>query len=144
MSVRRRNIKQNELLKEIEQKEVSNGTIEKTQFSLREIFKPAIPGASGRERAAFVGRWLFFGTIIGVTSGIGAIVLSLCITIATNSFLGQFVGYFSPEAAGEGVTKLAPITQLWYLPVITTVGGLLSGLLVFFFAPDAEGHCNEI
>jgi CIC family chloride channel protein len=32
---------------------------------------------------------------------------------------------------------------LWLIPVATTLGGLISGLLVFTFAPEAEGHGTD-
>ncbi|HEV8723673.1 MAG TPA: chloride channel protein [Candidatus Binatia bacterium] len=32
---------------------------------------------------------------------------------------------------------------LWLIPVATTLGGLLSGILVYTFAPEAEGHGTD-
>ncbi len=32
---------------------------------------------------------------------------------------------------------------LWLIPVVTTLGGLISGALVYGFAPEAEGHGTD-
>jgi CIC family chloride channel protein len=109
----------------------------------KEIFQPAVPDVNGLESTRFLARWLFFGCMIGVVSGIGAIALSLAISIATKVFLNNIVGYFPPGTSGEGITKWTPIAHLWLLPLIVAIGGLLSGLLVFIFAPDAEGHGTD-
>jgi CIC family chloride channel protein len=121
-----------------------NNTIQKAiPPSLREIFQPAVPGIGGLESSRFLIKWLVLGSIIGITSGTGAIALSVSINIATNLFLKNIVGYIPPEARGDGFTQITPILHLWWLPVITTLGGLLSGLLVFTFSPDAEGHGTD-
>ena len=109
----------------------------------KELFHRVVPGVDGLEGTRFIGRWLVVGSIIGAASGAGAIALSLAINLSTKLFLNSFVGFFPPEAVGDGVTQLTPITHLWFLPLITTLGGLLSGLLVFTLAPDAEGHGTD-
>lgn len=123
--------------------ERNNAVQEKVHFSWKELFQPAIPSISGLESTRFLAKWLLLGSIIGIISGVGAIVLSYAINIATSFFLTRFVGYLPPEARGDGVTQLTPITHLWFLPVVTTLGGLISGLLVFTFSPDAEGHGTD-
>ncbi len=121
-----------------------NNEIQKTMpFSWKELFQPAVPGISGLENTRFLTKWLLLGSIIGITSGVGAIVLSLAINVATSLLLTKFVGYLPPEARGDGVTQITPIAHLWFLPIVTTLGGLLSGLLVFTFSPDAEGHGTD-
>ena len=53
-------------------------------------------------------------------------------------------GYRAP-----GVEPGAPLTQhigphgLWLIPVVTTLGGLISGFIVYHFAPEAEGHGTD-
>jgi CIC family chloride channel protein len=36
-----------------------------------------------------------------------------------------------------------PIGRPWLLPLVTALGGLLSGLIVFSLAPEAEGHGTD-
>ncbi len=117
--------------------------IKEAPFRWREIFQPAVPGVGGLESSRFLAKWLVFGMLIGISSGSAAVLLSLSIDFATKLLLGNFVGYFPPQAQGEGFIPFTPITHLWFLPLVTIFGGLLSGLLVFTFAPDAEGHGTD-
>jgi CIC family chloride channel protein len=58
-------------------------------------------------------------------------------------FLVGIAGYAPPAL---GVTNPAPQFGpwgVWLLPVTTTVGGLLCGLLVYSMAPEAEGHGTD-
>jgi chloride channel protein, CIC family len=32
---------------------------------------------------------------------------------------------------------------LWIIPLVTTIGGLISGVLVYSLAPEAEGHGTD-
>ena len=121
----------------------NNTEIKEAPFRWREIFQPAVPGVGGLESSRFLAKWLVFGTLIGISSGSAAALLSFSIDVATKLLLGNFVGYFPPQAVGEGFTPFIPITHVWFLPLITIFGGLLSGLLVFTFAPDAEGHGTD-
>jgi len=57
--------------------------------------------------------------------------------------LHGIAGYTIPE---PGVFDPAPVIGshgLWLIPVATTLGGLLSGFLVYTFAPEAEGHGTD-
>lgn len=92
---------------------------------------------------AYFQRWLFIGAAIGVVAGIGAIVFFWAIAACTHFFLGLGAGYFPPGPAGEGPSVLRPIARPWLIPVITTLGGLLCGLIVYFLAPEAEGHGTD-
>jgi CIC family chloride channel protein len=96
-----------------------------------------------RAGRAYFQKWLLIGALIGVVAGIGAIVFFQCIRWATQLFLGLGAGYFPPGPAGEGLTVLHPIARPWLLPVITTLGGLLTGAIVYAFAPEAEGHGTD-
>ncbi len=99
--------------------------------------------AFGRYSRAYFQRWLVIGALIGVVAGVGAIVFATAIALCTHLFLGGIVGFTPPDPAGEGATVLTPITRLWLLPVVTTLGGLLTGLIVFTLAPEAEGHGTD-
>jgi CIC family chloride channel protein len=57
--------------------------------------------------------------------------------------LGQGAGYIPPVPGGEGATVFTPTARWWMIPVICTLGGLISGLLVFKLAPEAEGHGTD-
>jgi chloride channel protein, CIC family len=79
-------------------------------------------------------------------AGVGAIVFTLAIKLATQFFLGWLVGYLPPDPSGEGTMGVMPLwsaVRPWLLPIVTTVGGLLSGIIVFSLAPEAEGHGTD-
>lgn len=72
--------------------------------------------------------------------GAGAIVFSFGLKYGTELFLGNTVGYLPPSP--EGLLRIPPREEVnWVLlPIVTTLGGLLTGLIVYTFAPEAEGH----
>jgi len=87
-------------------------------------------------------RWILLSVLIGVVSGVGAILFDLLFHLAQSAFLGE-IGRFSPPGAPlEGGESYGP-ENVWLLPVSLTVGGLISGLLVYIFAPEAEGHGTD-
>lgn len=88
-------------------------------------------------------KWLVLGALIGVVAGVGAIIFASAIRMATHLFLELGAGYFQPQPAGEGAAIITPIAHLWMLPILTTLGGLITGLIVFTLAPEAEGHGTD-
>ncbi|MBX6771063.1 MAG: chloride channel protein [Chloroflexi bacterium] len=95
------------------------------------------------ETTRYLRRWVGIAVLIGVVAGIGAIVFMEAIHLATLVFLGYGARYLPPAPAGEGAVGVMPIGRPWALPFITGLGGLLSGLIVFRFAPEAEGHGTD-
>lgn len=98
------------------------------------------------ESPLYLFKWLFISTIIGIGTGIGIIIFYETIQWFTHWGLNMIVGYFPPEPAGEGssqVMSLWSAARPWMLPVITTLGGLVAGLIVFRIAPKAEGHGTD-
>lgn len=92
---------------------------------------------------AYFQRWMLIGALIGVVAGLGAILFYTAIAFCTHLFLEVGAGFIPPSPAGEGVTRIQPVARPWLLPVITTLGGLLCGLIVYTFAPEAEGHGTD-
>ena len=48
-----------------------------------------------------------------------------------------------PNPVGEGEATVMGMARPWLLPVITALGGLISGIIVFKLAPEAEGHGTD-
>lgn len=92
-------------------------------------------------------KWLLISSLIGLVAGGGAIAFYAAIQFTTTFFLGHLVGYLPPSPAGEGgktlVMSFWSAVRPWFLPLLTTLGGLLSGILVFRLAPEAEGHGTD-
>nr|WP_201721892.1 chloride channel protein [Desulfotomaculum copahuensis] len=91
----------------------------------------------------YLRKWLLIAGSIGVVAGVGAIVFYEAIRWSTYLFLGLGAGFHPPGPLGEGQPVVTEITRRWMIPVVTTIGGLLSGLIVFKFAPEAEGHGTD-
>jgi CIC family chloride channel protein len=70
-------------------------------------------------------------------------LLYLAIKWGTWLMLGQGAGYIPPVPGGEGATVFTSIARRWMIPIICTIGGLISGLFVFKLAPEAEGHGTD-
>ncbi|MDQ6692798.1 MAG: chloride channel protein [Chloroflexota bacterium] len=98
---------------------------------------------TGFESQRYLTKWLLLGSIIGVVAGLGAVLFYLAIGWATDFFLGQLAGYAPPSPVGEGAPTLTPIARPWLLPLVTGLGGLISGIIVFNLAPEAEGHGTD-
>jgi CIC family chloride channel protein len=113
--------------------------------SLRGRLRLVGVAVSARLRAtSYLRKWLLIGVVLGCIAGLGAVVFYSALVLATHLFLGDLVGYRVPTPAGEGlVAGSATVARAWALPLVTGVGGLMSGVLVFMFAPEAEGHGTD-
>ncbi len=92
-----------------------------------------------------LGRWVALSALVGVVAGAGAVAFYYATNFATEFFLHHLAGYAPPE---EGVVDGPPIDTLsmsfrWFLALIPALGGLVSGWLVYTFAPEAEGHGTD-
>lgn len=92
-----------------------------------------------------VQRWTLFSIIIGIVSGFGAILFYLGLGAATNYILGGVGGYYPPVPAGELSLFTPPDfeTAKWVMFLLPAAGGLLAGIIIFTFAPEAEGHGTD-
>ncbi len=82
--------------------------------------------------------------LTGLISGLGAILLYTLIDLSNTFFLENLGGLFLPNAYGE--VKIfsfdLPLMKLPYF-ILPALGGLISGLIVYRFAPEAEGHGTD-
>ncbi len=93
--------------------------------------------------ADFLRKWVFLGLLIGIVAGLGAILFFAAIDFSTSILLGKLAGYDPPGPRGEGATVVTDMARPWILPLVVGLGGLLSGLIVFTLAPEAEGHGTD-
>ena len=101
---------------------------------------------SGFESSRYLLKWLLISVAIGLVAGVGALAFFEAIRLSTQFLLGKLVGYLPPDPLGEGtmgVMALWAAPRAWLLPVVTAAGGLLSGIIVFTLAPEAEGHGTD-
>ena len=99
----------------------------------------------GSRDIATAGRWLFYFVLIGLIAGCGAIVFHYLCGLGMHYFLDLMAGYRPASPAGEHL--LLPHTQTpfnkWMLLILPALGGLVSGWIVYTFAPEAEGHGTD-
>ena len=106
--------------------------------------EPLLRSLRRRVRSAtYLRKWVVLGAVIGVVGGIGAIAFYTALELATRFFLGVLAGYPPPSPAGEGGAPIVDAARPWALPFVVALGGLISGVLVFRFAPEAEGHGTD-
>ena len=79
--------------------------------------------------------------IVGIITGIYAVLFNYLLEVLTKFLLVEKVGYINPMPAGEGGYHLVLpiISEPYLLPFVTMSGGLISGLLVYFLSRDSEG-----
>lgn len=105
---------------------------------------PGLELLAGFESSRYLGKWLLIGGAIGIIAGLGAVVFMHALQFATRVFLGGIVGYAPPVPIGEGNLLVdEAMARPWLLPIVTALGGLLSGVLVSKLAPSAEGHGTD-
>jgi chloride channel protein, CIC family len=98
-----------------------------------------------RDGLAHIGRWSFYYVCVGVVAGAASIAFYYLCQLGMRIFLDFLAGYRPPASAGE-YALFAPGSgafQRWVLLVLPAAGGLLSGWLVYTFAPEAAGAGND-
>lgn len=92
-----------------------------------------------------VGRYMILGVFVGVVAGVGALAFFAACQWCQHYLLDYLAGFRPGEPYGEpslfGNTD-TPFRR-WVLLFVPALGGLLAGLLVYIFAPEAEGHGTD-
>ena len=116
-----------------------------TAASRRVTWRAVTVRASRRlSGASYLQKWLVLGVLIGAMAGVGAIVFYEALLLSTHFFLGVLAGYHVPTPTGEGGhAASSTFTRPWALPLVVGLGALLGAVLVFRFAPEAEGHGTD-
>jgi CIC family chloride channel protein len=90
-------------------------------------------------------RLLIDSILLGVVGGLSAQLFTWLLRLFNELFMERLAGYVPPGLPEEGGVLLQSIGShgMWLIPVATTLGGLISGILVYSFAPEAEGHGTD-
>ncbi len=90
-------------------------------------------------------RWFVYGAIIGAVSALAAAIVFFLLEWTSFFALEYLAGYSTGKPAGENIVTLAATTPFrpWLLVLLPAIGGLISGLLVYTWAPEAEGHGTD-
>ena len=89
-------------------------------------------------------RLVFYCFLIGLFGAVAALLFDAAVNLVQSGLLER-LGHFVPPAPGSLATGpyVHPWTIRWWVPLATTLGGLLSGIIVFSLAPEAEGHGTD-
>lgn len=101
-----------------------------------------------RTRIAVQGRLQGLAVLVGIIAGLGAVFFALACHLAVHFALTAGAGYEPPtpptgEATPGWLPHFTGDLNLWMLILIPTLGGIVSGILVFTLAPEAEGHGTD-
>ncbi len=95
-----------------------------------------------RRRIRSIWRGTLIGILIGVVSGLGAILFNFLLKTGTQFFMEDLVSFVLPASAAGSHFLGVPLSR-WVMILVPALGGLISGLIVFSFAPEAEGHGTD-
>jgi chloride channel protein, CIC family len=88
-------------------------------------------------------RLLLLAAFMGVIGGLSAQLFVALVNLGERLLITGIAGYIPPE---PGIPDPSPVFGpwgLWLIPAVTALGGLLSGIVVYTFAPEAEGHGTD-
>ena len=90
-------------------------------------------------------RLLLDSVILGIIGGLSAQLFMWMLRLSQNLFLVRIAGYRPPGLPEEGgiLREFVGPHGLWLVPLATTLGGFISGALVYGLAPEAEGHGTD-
>ncbi|MEJ2084330.1 MAG: chloride channel protein [Acidobacteriota bacterium] len=89
------------------------------------------------------GRLVLFCVLVGFIGAFAALGFDAMVEFAQRWLLTG-IGRYGPPSTGATTLPQIPqgLARLW-LPLATTLGGLLSGWIVYRWAPEAEGHGTD-
>lgn len=89
-------------------------------------------------------RLLFESAALGVIGALSAELFMWMLGVCDHLLLFGIAGYIPPgmDIHVSLVQHIGP-HGLWLIPAVTTLGGLISGFIVYRFAPEAEGHGTD-
>lgn len=91
------------------------------------------------------GKWFLLASLVGAASGLGAVLFQVLGQVVVQYSLVSFAGFVPGEASGEQAffPHAKHEISLAMIVVIMGLGGLISGYIVFKWAPEAEGHGTD-
>lgn len=114
----------------------------KIHFREHNSFK-ILAGIVGSLRAQ---RRLILDTIfLGIVGALSAQLFIWMLRVGQDFLLTGIAGYVPPGLPNDGglLKEILGTHGLWLIPLVTTIGGLISGILVYSLAPEAEGHGTD-
>jgi len=108
---------------------------------------PFVPGITNLlERTGF--RQLILAALVGIVAGCGALIFYFATNSVEHLMLGRLGNFHpplegTPQSSFEYFIDALSTPHRWFLFLIPALGGLISGWLVYTYAPEAEGHGTD-
>ncbi|MCP4005744.1 MAG: chloride channel protein [bacterium] len=87
-------------------------------------------------------RWIIYGIAVGLASGLAAVIFFLALEAASHLSFNLLAHMPQPAPPGDQIfhSEVSPgEPRRWLFFILPAIGGLLSGLIVYRFAPEAAG-----
>ena len=88
-------------------------------------------------------RLMLESALLGVAGALSAQAFMWMLHGCSRLLLTGIAGYQPPGVEFGPDHQVIGPHGLWLIPLVTTLGGLISGFLVYRFAPEAEGHGTD-
>ncbi len=90
-------------------------------------------------------RRMFFFILIGIVAGLGAVAFHFLCEVGFSFFMDFLAGFHPPAPSGEKhlFSSSGNSFNRYILLFLPALGGLISGVLVYTFCPEAEGHGTD-
>jgi len=98
------------------------------------------------DKLSYFEKWFILGIISGSIAGFAATIFYTLLRLSEFVFIRGLVGMSYPEPIGEGGNPFSftfNIGNYYLIPISLILGGLISGFIVYTFAPEAEGHGTD-
>ena len=98
-----------------------------------------------RLRIGGSGRLIAYSVVVGLVSGFGAVAFFYALEWFTHVCFVQGAGVEVMAPAGERIFEHSSpgVWRPWLFFLLPVLGGLVSGLIVYTWAPEAEGHGTD-
>ncbi len=100
----------------------------------------SLPQSFPSHRIKRLWRGTLIGIAIGIISGWGGILFNFLLQTGTQFFTKSLVNFLAGTST-NGFLGI-PLAR-WILVAVPALGGLISGIIVFTLAPEAEGHGTD-
>lgn len=86
---------------------------------------------------------MVYCVLVGLFGALAALAFDAMVDLVQHHLLGRLGHYYPPSTRNPEILTIPQGWQRLWLPLVTTLGGLLSGWLVYRWAPEAEGHGTD-
>ncbi len=94
------------------------------------------------------GKWILLTVLVGVVAGIGSLIFAYMLEHLQHYCFVVLAGYNHPLPGGEGgggpsafsINQVLNVGHRWILLVMPVLGGLLSGVLVYYTTPPSDSQ----